>query len=123
MTFDVDDTIAAIATAPGGALRGIVRLSGPRSVAIVGQIVRVENDGLLSSVRLPSCFRGTLRLGGRLGDVPLVLYVWPTASSYTRQPSVELHLPGSPPLLEAALRAVCQGGARLAQPGEFTLRA
>jgi len=51
------------------------------------------------------------------------LYLWPTDSSYTRQPSAELHLPGSPPLLEAALEIVCQAGARLARPGEFTLRA
>src|SRR5437870_4392076 len=118
MTFDVDDTIAAIATAPGGALRGIVRLSGPRCLAIVDQIVRLQENGLLNNVRLPSCFRGTLRSSRDLGDVPLVLYVWPTASSYTRQPSAELHLPGSLPLLEAALRAVCQVGARVAQPGE-----
>jgi len=123
MIFDVDDTIAAIATAPGGALRGIVRLSGPHCVAIVSQVVRLSEAGLLNGVRLPCCFQGTLLLGGVLGEVPLVLYVWPTPSSYTRQPIAELHLPGSPPLLEATLRAVCQAGARLAQPGEFTLRA
>jgi tRNA modification GTPase len=58
-----------------------------------------------------------------LGPVPTTLYLWPTKSSYTRQPSAELHLPGSPPLLEAALEAVCHAGARLARPGEFTLRA
>ncbi len=43
--------------------------------------------------------------------------------SYTRQPVVEWHTFGSPPLLEALLRTVCEGGARLAEPGEFTLRA
>src|SRR5207248_7990151 len=62
-------------------------------------------------------------VSSELGEVPLVLYLWPTGRSYTRQPSAELHLPGSPPILEAALAAVCQAGARLARPGEFTLRA
>jgi tRNA modification GTPase len=58
-----------------------------------------------------------------LGRVPALAYLWPTARSYTRQPSAELHLPGAAPVLEAALAAVCAAGARLARPGEFTLRA
>jgi tRNA modification GTPase len=58
-----------------------------------------------------------------LGPVPARAYLWPTTRSYTRQPSAELHLPSSPPILEAALAAVCAAGARLARPGEFTLRA
>ncbi len=55
--------------------------------------------------------------------LPGDLYLWPTTRSYTRQPAAEFHTLGSPPLLAAALRAVCAAGARLAQPGEFTLRA
>jgi tRNA modification GTPase len=43
--------------------------------------------------------------------------------SYTGQPVAEIHTLGSPPLLEALLRAVCAAGARPAEPGEFTLRA
>jgi len=43
--------------------------------------------------------------------------------SYTRQPVAEFHTLGSPPLLRAVLDAVCHAGARLAEPGEFTLRA
>jgi tRNA modification GTPase len=55
--------------------------------------------------------------------VPCDLYLWPSARSYTRQPVAELHTFGSPPVLEAVLAAVCVAGARLAEPGEFTLRA
>jgi tRNA modification GTPase len=58
-----------------------------------------------------------------LSDVPCDLYLWPNARSYTQQPSAELHLPGSPPILQAALATVCRHGARVAAPGEFTLRA
>ena len=43
--------------------------------------------------------------------------------SYTGQPVVEIHTVGSPPLLELVLRSFCDAGARLAGPGEFTLRA
>ncbi len=55
--------------------------------------------------------------------LPATLYVWPNARSYTRQPQAEVHTLGSPPLLQCVLRAVCQAGARPAEPGEFTLRA
>lgn len=123
MTLDLDDTIAAIATAPGGSLRGIVRISGPNSLAIVERIFDCANAGSLASVRSAACRRGRLDLPRNLGAVPATLYLWPNIKSYTRQPSAELHMPGSPPLLEAVLEAVCQAGARLARPGEFTLRA
>src|SRR5262245_54513290 len=118
MTFDLDDTIAAIATASGSGLRGIVRLSGPKSVEIVSKLF----DGEFSE-SAPTCRRGTVLLPRDLGRLPATLYLWPTTNSYTRQPSAELHLPGSPPILEGALEAACQNGARLARPGEFTLRA
>jgi len=123
MTFDLDDTIAAIASAQGGALRGIIRLSGLNCVSIVEQVVQNQNAGGLRDVRHPNCRRGTMLLPRDLGLVPVTLYLWPTPNSYTRQPSAEFHLPGSPSLLEAALETVCHAGARLAQPGEFTLRA
>ena len=55
--------------------------------------------------------------------LPASLYVWPTPQSYTRQPTAEIHTLGCPPLLNAMLDQLCQSGARLAQPGEFTLRA
>jgi tRNA modification GTPase len=55
--------------------------------------------------------------------IPCLLYYWPNASSYTRQPVAEIHTVGSPPLLECLLRQACSDGARLARPGEFTLRA
>jgi tRNA modification GTPase len=56
-------------------------------------------------------------------SLPADVYVWPTNRSYTREPAAEIHTLGSPPLLEAVLSALCQAGARVARPGEFTLRA
>ena len=58
-----------------------------------------------------------------LAILPCDLFLWPTSRSYTREPVAELHTIGSPPLLEVISAAVCKAGARLAEPGEFTLRA
>jgi tRNA modification GTPase len=121
--LDLDDTIAAIATAPGSGLRGVIRLSGPDCVAIVGRLFQHSEFSALRELRRPYCGRGTFDLPRGLGPLPATLYLWPTGRSYTRQPSAELHLPGSPPLLSAALARACQAGARLAHPGEFTMRA
>ena len=121
-TLDLDDTIAAVASAPGGAARGIVRISGPKTLTVVASVLVDEFPRPITANR-PSVIRGELKLPRDLPPCPALLYLWPTERSYTRQPAAELHLPGSPPILEAALEAVCGTGARLARPGEFTLRA
>jgi tRNA modification GTPase len=125
MSYDVDDTIAAIGTAAGGAARGMIRLSGPDSVAIIARCCVADDGRILDRLRTATCVAGQLRidLGEATPTVPCDAFVWPTDRSYTRQPVVELHTLGSPPVLEAALAAVCAAGARLAEPGEFTLRA
>lgn len=123
MAYDPDDTVAAIASAPGGAQRGIIRVSGPDAVGIVSGRFASADGSDLHALRQPSAVDGILRLLDPLGDVPAAAYVWPNSRSYTGQPSVEIHTIGSPPVLEAALKHVCAGGARLAEPGEFTMRA
>ena len=55
--------------------------------------------------------------------VPVDLWLWPTTRSYTGQPSAELHLIGSPPIVDAVLEQLYRDGARPARAGEFTLRA
>ena len=104
-------------------MHGVIRLSGPDCLAIIERTARCEGIESIGAVQFPSCLRCTMLLPRDMGIVPVVLYLWPTASSYTRQPSAELHLPGSPPVLEAALEAVCEAGATAGRPGEFTLRA
>src|SRR5687768_13991443 len=112
MTFPLDDTIAAVASAPGGAGRGIVRMSGPHAVACL-QKCFVPAKGIdLAAVHQPAAIAGELRLPAPFAPLPCELYLWPGRRSYTRQPSAELHTLGSPPLLEAALETVCAAGAR-----------
>jgi len=119
-----DDTIAAIASAPGGAARGIVRLSGPRAIDCLASVFLAETPPVdVRQVRTARVVSGRLRLTHFVSTLPCDAYLWPGSRSYTRQPTAELHTLGSPPLLAAALRELCAQGARLARPGEFTLRA
>lgn len=125
--LDWHDTIAAIATAPAGALRGIVRLSGPHVGAILTALGAFPTPGPAAPrARPPRAAQGwsaCLTLAPPWGPIPARVYHWPEGASYTRQEMAELHVPGAPPLVSATLQAVCERGARLARPGEFTLRA
>ncbi len=127
MPYDLDDTIVALASAPGGAARGIVRLSGPRAIECAAACWQSDDSGALSAITAPRRVAGSLQLSADAtapaASLPGALYVWPGERSYTRQPAVELHTCGSPPLLAAAVAEFCRHGARPAAPGEFTLRA
>jgi len=120
--YPLDDTIAAIASPPGGAARGIVRISGARTLACLQGLFYAENDEDLLPDS-PEAVSGSLRLPGLASPLPCDLYLWPDGRSYTGQLLAEIHTLGSPPLLETALSAICTRGARMAEPGEFTLRA
>src|SRR5689334_19621579 len=120
MSYDLESTIVAIASPHGGAARGIVRVSGPGAVACAVACFEAT-DGQTPAPRSATVFPGhALASDLRL---PCDLWLWPTSRSYTGQPTAEFHTLGSPPLLEALLAALCQAGARLAGPGEYTLRA
>jgi len=122
--YDLDDTIAAIGTAPAGAARGMVRISGPHTIACLTDCFYSRDQNLdLDNLSTPTVIPGTLQAAERTVALPCDLFLWPTDRSYTRQPSAELHTLGSPPLLDAVLNEVCTRGARVAEPGEFTLRA
>lgn len=121
--LDVTDTIAAIATPRAGGIRGIVRISGPSVVSILASLVHCEPEWEQSPAGPPRVISGAVRANDLLGEVPCEIYLWPGVRSYTRQPSAELHTLGSLPVLDAILASLCAAGARLAEPGEFTMRA
>ena len=124
MIPSTDDTICAIASAAGGAARGIVRIAGPQAIDVAAKLfVANEADTQLSLLRTARAIEGALNLEAFAAPVPTTLYVWPGPQSYTRSAMVEIHTIGSPPILEAVLADCCRSGARLAQPGEFTMRA
>jgi tRNA modification GTPase len=128
--YHPEDTIVAIASAPGGGARGILRISGLEVTRCLEKVFRAsgvdgraQHESGLSAVRYPTSIRGRVALDGDVRWLPCELFFWPTSRSFTGEPVAEIHTLGSPPLLEAALRTICETGARLAEPGEFTLRA
>jgi tRNA modification GTPase len=126
MSYQLDDTIAAIATAADGAARGMVRVSGPRTVDSVALCFTAADGRSLDRIQQAAVVIGSVSLafdGRTPRQLPCDLFLWPTDRSYTRQPVAEIHTLGSPPLLRALLATLCQAGVRLAEPGEFTLRA
>jgi tRNA modification GTPase len=116
-----DDTIVALSSAPGSGPRGIVRLAGPQTFRIVRELF-TPNDPLLPPAPKRVSF-GSLRLTGIAADLPAQIYFFRAPHSYTGQDLAEIHLIGSPPLLERLIADLLNRGARPAQPGEFTLRA
>ncbi len=125
--FSAEDTIVALASAPGGAARGILRLSGRAALDCLRRAFKPANEAAAAWAALTeSCaaqvIPGELQLGSDC-RLPVDAYVWPGTKSYTRSPLVELHTLGSPPLLDWAIETLCAAGARPARPGEFTLRA
>ena len=116
-----DDTIAAIASPTGSGQRGILRISGPGVAQVVADSFAFDGETDLNSIGRATRFTGSLKLAEN--RLPCTLLFWPDSRSYTRQPSAEFHTLGSTPLLEMALSKLCSSGARLAEPGEFTLRA
>jgi len=122
------DTIVAVSSPPGPGARAVVRLSGPRARQIVDRAWRGNAQaGGAAGQDSPGIPKGRAVLGGAFDDgkslLPGFLFWMPGPASYTREDVVELHLPGSPPLVDAVLARLFGLGARLAEPGEFTRRA
>lgn len=118
------DTIAAIATAPGEAAIGIVRLSGPDALAVAERLFRPRSARPLAG--LPS---HTVHLGevcdpatGEVVDQAL-LTLFRAPRSYTGEDVVEISAHGGPRPLHRILTLALTHGARMAHPGEFTCRA
>jgi len=116
----LNDTIAAISTPPGRGGIGIVRISGREARTISERILRMPPEHAWKAwtaalAELPDSE------GHPVDHVIATFFAAPR--SYTAEDVVEISCHGSPAVLRYALERVCQAGARLAEPGEFTLRA
>jgi len=117
---NLSDTIVAVSTPPGRGGIGIVRLSGQDSRRIASQILRFPKP--------PEWKPWTAALAELVGpdchtvDQVVVTY-FGRPRSYTAEDVVEISCHGAPVVLRYAVERACDAGARLAEPGEFTLRA
>ncbi|HEV8146299.1 MAG TPA: tRNA uridine-5-carboxymethylaminomethyl(34) synthesis GTPase MnmE [Bryobacteraceae bacterium] len=114
------DTIAAVSTPPGRGGLGVIRISGANARLIATKILRFPREcdwapWTATLADLPDA-------GGHTVDHVIVTY-FAAPRSYTAEDVVEISCHGSPVVLRYALDRACQAGARLAEPGEFTLRA
>ena len=127
----LDEVIVALATPAESSERAVVRLSGEGCHSLIARFFQ-SNDK--SSPRDPQESGNIFPISRRLwvegilvfpslGSIPAGVHYWPPGRGYTRQESAEIHFVGSVPLVEMLVQHLVEGGARLAQPGEFSLRA
>ena len=143
--FSPADTIAAIATAPVRAGIGVVRISGPRAHDVARAILTVAHDleprhatlthavarpagqpgfGVASHVARPAASPKPGEAAPRVRAIDEVVATYfPAPHSYTAEDVVEIAAHGSVTLLREIVQGAIVAGARLAEPGEFTLRA
>ena len=125
-SFSTSDTIVAIATPAGRGGLGVIRISGPDAARVAGELIGREKPfkprhATFAHVRE---VRDVTRpaLPARRSDQVVVTF-FPSPASYTGEDVVEISAHGSPVVLSSILRRAIDAGARLAEPGEFTLRA
>jgi tRNA modification GTPase len=117
-----DDTIVAVSTPPGAGGIGIVRMSGPEALRILRSLFRPSSTGPEQAPRCLCHGRLVDRADGTVVDEVLATFM-PAPHTYTRQDVVEINTHGGPLVVRRTLELCLELGARLAEPGEFTLRA
>ncbi|MBQ8692739.1 MAG: tRNA uridine-5-carboxymethylaminomethyl(34) synthesis GTPase MnmE [Synergistaceae bacterium] len=117
------DTIAAVSTAQGEADIAIIRMTGPASASIAEKILRLPkslNNFKFINSRVMNL--AALYLDDAPLDYVLAVY-FKSPLSFTGEDMVEIHTHGGSLIAKLCLEALLNGGARLAEPGEFTRRA
>ena len=115
--FSTADTIVAIATPPGRGGIGVVRLSGPDARGIAAAL-----RGSETALEARRATFSRIQSTGQSIDHAVVTF-FPAPHSYTGDDVVEISAHGSPVVLRSIVAAAVAYGARLAEPGEFTMRA
>ena len=116
--MQLDDTIVAIATPAGRGGIGVVRLSGPDAKRIAASMLRLKHDMAAGHALFGELIDGS---GERVDEVVVTYFAKP--HSYTTDDVIEISAHGSPVVLRNIVERAIATGARLAEPGEFTMRA
>lgn len=124
MKYIPDDTIVALATAHGTAAIAVIRLSGPEAVMIVDAFFfsKTMKKKTLLTRQTHSANFGLMAQQGVIID-EVVITVFKAPGSYTGQDCVEVSCHGSLFIQQQLLHLFLNAGARMAEPGEFTMRA
>lgn len=117
--LDNNSTIAAIATANGVGAIGVIRVSGKEAISIASKVFK---GGNLNKAQSHTLHYGHIYDGDKIID-EVVISLFRAPRSFTTEDSVEISGHGSPFILEQILQVLIRNGAKMAQPGEFTLRA
>lgn len=120
------DTIAAIATALSNAGIGIVRISGEEAVTVGDNLFRTPGGRkILKKVESHTIHYGYVIDPSKNNEIidEVMVSVMRKPRSFTAEDTVEIHCHGGVLVVQKILELVCQNGARLAEPGEFTKRA
>jgi len=117
--FNLNDTIAAIATPPGEGAIGMIRLSGNDAIIIANKIF--SGKDLMAQATHTLHFGKIVSADKVIDEVVVSIYKAP--KSYTGENIIEISCHGSDYILEQVMNLCMQHGARMAKPGEFTLRA
>src|SRR5262245_9451872 len=120
--FSSSDTIVAVATPPGRGGIGVVRISGPDAHHI-SKVLTGREQGFQPRHATMSVVSGISRTEREQPIDQAIVTLFPGPYSYTGDDVVEISAHGSPVVLTAIVNAAVVCGARLAEPGEFTLRA
>lgn len=119
---DLNDTIAAIATAVGDAGIGIVRISGANALSIADRVFLPKGRGKPSAFKTYTMHYGWIVRGKDMID-EVILTIMRAPYSYTREDVIEINCHGGIVSLRDILDLVLENGCRMALPGEFTKRA
>ncbi len=124
--MNLDDTIVAIATPAGRGGIGVVRLSGPDARAIALPMLRLKHElepgrAIFGELIEPSPVLTERSSADRIDEVVVTYFAKP--HSYTTDDIIEISAHGSPIVLRHIVELALARGARLAEPGEFTMRA
>ena len=117
--MELDDTIVAVSTAPGRGGIGVVRLSGAQARAIAAPMLRLKHEPAANRAVFGELIEP--ETGQRIDEVVVTVFEKP--HSYTTDDVVEISAHGSPVVLRHIVELALARGARLAEPGEFTMRA
>jgi tRNA modification GTPase len=121
--LSVNDTICALSTPPGMGAIAVIRISGPKAVEVAGNLFHSpKKDFSVENIPSQTIHFGSIGDDNDMLD-EVLMSIFRSPNSYTGEDVVEISCHGSPYIQQKLLELLLSKGLRLANPGEFTLRA